>query len=121
MIIFGRPECGGCHQWGINPVFDGDRWCGTCKRTWQEIADYHGSAFFSNRYLLYMAYRNMPAVDQKGFRYRTVKEMRSGEPPPEDHYKKEIDTYFSEPCDTCTHRFEDLNKGPCRRCTHYAR
>jgi hypothetical protein len=41
------------------------------------------------------------------------------EPVKKDCYEKEPDNYFCEPCDTCIHRHEKLEKAPCLGCIHY--
>ena len=37
-----------------------------------------------------------------------------------DHYQKEKSKYWSEPCDTCTHRHISMRQKPCCECVHNA-
>ena len=38
------PLCGGCHQWGVNPVIENGK-CRDCDRTVEQIKKQHGVVF----------------------------------------------------------------------------
>lgn len=50
------------------------------------------------------------------------KKMMDAREAKKDHYKKDVDPYFSEPCDTCIHKNTTLNhpSNPCKNCIHYS-